>query len=321
LPHFGAASLEVANDVLNLPLPLQLRAYREIARHSLADAFLITQRNAAIKWIEKSQHGEVKARFLDLASSSFLATQAVSHISPSNRAQPSTVVMTQSSNGYVVNGKAAWVTGFKRAEYYTVGVELGEGMQSVVLIPKSRHGVSTGAHASLEVLKESETGWVMFQDVLIQPDEILLRPERQIITHQNGRLVRPYPALHTSSLVLGHAMACIHTAKTHSTSSSILESSAKLENKVEEIYRSVDSLAYLSSEDISSKPYEEVRASANAVSFQSAALLGMAARGHGLLSGSPAAKLVAESRFFLVWGNSQRTDELTLRKILGEASF
>jgi hypothetical protein len=188
----------------------------------------------------------------------------------------------------------------------------------VVLIPKARQGVFTGEHSSLEVLKESETGWVSFQDVRVQADDILLRPERHIVTHQNGRLVRPYPALHTSALVLGHAIACLNAARAHGTCSSMTGISADLEDEVEEISQSIDALASRSSGEVSSEPYEEVRASANAVSYQAAALLGMAARGHGLLASSPSGKLVAESRFFLVWGNSQRTEELTLRKILAK---
>jgi hypothetical protein len=317
----GASSLNVINHILDLPLASQLRAYREMATHSLADAFLITQRNAAMKWIERSENVELKARFKELASSAFVATQAVSHISPSNRGQPSSVVMTPCADGFVVNGKASWVTGVKRSDYYTVGVELQDGLQSVALIPKSRHGVSTGEHPALDVLKESETGWVRLQDVFVCPEEILLQPDRNIVTHQNGRLMKPYPAPHTSSLALGHAIACLNAVKTQTSCSNMLRCLAKLERKVDEISQTIETLAPLSSGEVSSEPYEEVRASANAVSFQAGALLGMAARGHGLLTGAPSGKLVAESRFFLVWANSQRTEELTLQKIMADGGL
>ena len=317
----GATDLELVNQILDLPLPSQLRTYRDMATLSLAEAFLNTQRNAAIKWIERSQNVELKARFRELATSSFLATQAVSHISPSNRAQPNSVVMTHSAQGFVVTGKAQWVTGFKRADYFTVGVELGEGLQSVVLIPKARQGVSIGEHSSLDVLKESETGWVSLQNVLVHADEILLEPECHIVTHENGSLARPYPALHTSALALGHAIACLNAVEAHRESILIQDWSERLAVKIEETWDTVERLASKAFGEVRTEPYEEVRASANAISFQSAALLGMAARGHGLLMTSPSGKLVAESRFFLVWGNSQRAEELTLRKILTNSTI
>jgi hypothetical protein len=292
-----------------------------MATLSLADALLTTQRNAAIKWIERAQNFELKMRFRELANSSFLATQAVSHISPSNRDQPSSVIMTRSAEGFVVNGKAQWVTGFKRADYFTVGVEFVNGLQSVVLIPKVRQGVSTGEHSSLDVLKESETGWVSLQNVPVHADEILLEPEYHIVTHEEGSLARPYPALHTSALALGHAIACLNAVEAHRGSTLIQENSEKLTVKVGEIWEAIERLACKASGEVRTEPHEEVRASANAISFQSAALLGMAARGHGLLTTSPSGQLIAESRFFLVWGNSQRAEELSLRKILTNSTI
>ncbi len=316
LDGVDVSSVEAANYILALPLGAQLRAYRELATHSVAEGLLISQRNAALKWIERSQDVELKMRFRRLASESFLTTQAASHISPSNRGKPSPVVMTESTDGYVVNGKAPWVTGVLRAQYYAVGVELDGGLQSVVILPKTRRGVSIGEHTSLEILKDSETGWISMQNVAIHPKEVLVPPERYVVTHNNGRLEKPYPALHTSSLALGHAIACLNLVKVYADCTTMLELGKELERRVEDISLSIDDLAALSSTQISLEPYEDVRASANLVSFRAATLLAMAARGHGLLSDSPAAKLLGESRFFLAWANSERTEQLTLRGML-----
>jgi alkylation response protein AidB-like acyl-CoA dehydrogenase len=173
----------------------QLEGSEQLASACLTTAFILSQREAAVRWLVQASD-LIRQRFLPpLARGKAFATVGLSQLTTSGQHRPPSLRVHASPIAYRLEGDVPWVTGADHADLIVTGGVLDDGRQVLLLLPRSLPGVSVEPPLALAALAGSRTARLRCDGVEV-PGELLLAGPGE-------RLVRSGGGLDTSCLALG----------------------------------------------------------------------------------------------------------------------
>ena len=179
--------------------------YTALAYADLPQAFVLTQRNAAIRRIQTSSNPNASRLLDDHDSGEKWVTVGISHLTTSRQhlGLPS-VIARRVSRGWVLSGKVPWVTAAPWSEAIVIGASDSDSpnQQLLCYVPALTEGVQRGTGMELLALSESGTDEVILENAFIDNSLILHGPVENVMTaSQSGGA----GGLQTSALALGLA--------------------------------------------------------------------------------------------------------------------
>ena len=279
----------------------QTVGYLRLAEADLTTTFVITQYMGAIRRIAASENTQVAQRWLQpLVSGERFATVGISHLTTSRQhLSDPTLAATQSSQGFVLNGMAPWVTGAPHADLFVTGATLEDGRQILIAVPSDAAGLKAGPGVELVALSSSCTDRVSFDQVHVSESMLLGGPIENVL--QSGVGART-GGLQTSTLAVGLSRAAVgFLGDEASRRDDLREATAELRREVE----ALDATLLEASEGGSGCDASEIRASANRLVLRTTQAAMTAAKGAGFVAGHPVGRWCREALFFLVWSCPQ----------------
>jgi len=278
--------------------------YEKLAAACLASTFVLTQRNAAIQRIVRSENEELKKDLLPkLAKDALFATVGISHLTTSRQhlATPA-VTADKLDAGFILNGEVPWVTGADKADVIVCGGTLEDNTQVLVALETNNEGLDVAPAVPLMALNSSRTSTVRLNNVFVSMEFLLHGPVENVMK-QTGGGAGSYT---TSALAVGHAANAIR----------LLREEADRRPELNEIlqpfadeHASILSDLKLASADASDAlaqlTAEAMRQRANSLALRVSQACLAASKGAGFVASHPASRLVAEAMFFLVWSCPQ----------------
>ena len=271
-----------------------LQGMEEIASCCLTSAFILSQREAAIRQILKGPE-EVKQRYLPrLAAGEIYSTVGLSqlttsrqHLGPSLRATP------LGSGGYQLNGEIPWVTGADQASAVVVGATRDDASQILVVIPADRLQGMIDPPLALASLVGSRTSLIRCEKIVIDADSIILGPTESVLGKVGGG------GLETSSLAVGLAAAATDFLQRESAFRPELRTVAeKFEAATCSQRQRLRELAQTTS---TPEQTLALRSDCTRLALRSTQACLMIAKGNGFVVPHPAQRWSHQAMFFLVW--------------------
>ena len=295
--------------------------YEQLAASCLASTFVLTQRNAAIQRIVRSENEQLKSDILpELVTDSLFATVGISHLTTSRQHwKKPTVEVERVDAGYIFNGDVPWVSGADKADIIVCGGTLLDGKQVLVALETNTEGVHIEPPVELLSLNSSRTGAVRLDNVFVSLEFLLHGPVEQVMK-QGGGGAGSYT---TSALAIGHAGNAIRLlreeAERRSELTEILEPFAQEHAAVSSDLQRAVTLAgaQTTPEQLTA---EAMRQRSNSLALRSSQACLAASKGAGFVAGHPASRLVTEAMFFLVWSCPQPVVFENLRELAGIAA-
>jgi alkylation response protein AidB-like acyl-CoA dehydrogenase len=291
--------------------PSAVASYVAMAYGCLTVAFIMTQRNAAIRRIRSSGNERIQADVLAaIESGETFATVGISHLTTSRKhlATPP-VRATRVAGGWRLDGVVPWVTGAAHATYLVLGaVEVdasaGGTQELLFLVPTARPGLTAGKGMDLLALTASCTDVVTLEQVEVWEREVLHGPCPNVIAASQAGGAG---GLQTSALALGLAGAAIDFLHAEAAMRGSLQGFAtKLTSDWESVYGDLVKAAVGTSVR-GGMPVDglHLRKRANDLALQSTQSAMTVAKGAGFVSSHPVARWCREAMFFLVWSCPQ----------------
>lgn len=306
-----------------------LQFYVWLASGCLTTAFIMTQRNAALRRIETSQNEFARFHLLPtLRNGDSFATVGFSHLTTSRRHlnQPPLRAIRDGQD-WILDGFSPWVTGGKFADWLVVGAvelesngglgEVGKQRELLFCVAKDSPGIIIDESNELMALNASATGQVRFENVKAREIELLHGPVEKVMeVSSKGTDTGILPGrssgaggLQTSALAIGHAAQAIEYLFQESHSREDLRLVARsLETQWKSAY--ADLLAMDNGELVQDSAALRKRANDLALNSSQAALV--AAKGMGFTSDHRVGRWCREAMFFLVWSCPQSVSQAHL---------
>ncbi|MFO0809396.1 MAG: acyl-CoA dehydrogenase family protein [Gemmataceae bacterium] len=283
-----------------------LAGYERIASACLTTAFILSQRDAAVRRIREFGHDEMQRELLrPLACGGRFATVGISQLTTSRQHTSPALRASTNSDGYVLNGEMPWVTGGDLADHLVAGAVLEDGLQVLLVVPTLSPGLCIDQPLSLAALSGSRTTAVRCTDVAVSKRWLLAGPVEKVMTGRGGT-----GGLETSCLALGVASAAIdwllHEAARRSEWTSLAHRFAAAQLAARsELYRLVVG---------GGTPEESLtlRARANALALRSTQAALTASKGAGFVRPHPTQRWARQAMFFLVWSCPRPAVEATM---------
>lgn len=289
------------SNVSNVDLTV---GYEKLSAACLASTFVLTQRNAAIQRIVRSENVELKKDLLPkLATDSLFATVGISHLTTSRQhlGMPA-VTAEQVDAGIILNGEVPWVTGADKADIIVCGGTLEDKTQVLVALETSIEGVDVAPAVPLMALNSSRTSTVRLNNVFVSPQNLLHGPVENVMKQTGGGA----GSFTTSALAVGHAANAIGLLRQEADRR--LELAEILRPFVDEHTSISSDLSQAATENSDPPPHltaESMRQRSNSLAIRASQACLAASKGAGFVASHPASRLVAEAMFFLVWSCPQ----------------
>ena len=279
--------------------------YEQLAAACLASTFVLTQRNAAIQRIVRSENEELKKNLLpELVTDSLFTTVGISHLTTSRQhlSEPS-VTAERLDAGYILNGVVPWVTGADKADIIVCGGTLHDHTQVLVALETNNAGVHIEPSVPLMALNSSHTATVRLDQVFVSLQYLLHGPVENVMKQTGGGA----GSFTTSALAVGHAANAIR----------LLREEAERRSELNEILQpflnehssvSADLAIAANQNSDATAPGlspESLRQRSNSLALRASQACLAASKGAGFVASHPASRLVAEAMFFLVWSCPQ----------------
>ncbi len=283
----------------------QLEGSEQLASACLTTAFILSQREAAIRWLLAA--GEpLRRRYLPaLARGEAFATVGLSQLTTSRQHRPPSLRARVIGADYQLDGDVPWVSGADQADVIVTGAVLDDGRQVLLLLPRTLPGVTVEPPLPLAALAGSRTAQVRCTGVLVPGELLLAGPGEQLVRSGGG--------LDTSCLALGLARAAIDFLRRQAEQRPHLQpGAARLTRALSRARDRLHALAWeTTSEDTLALRVECTRLVLKA----SQAALAVA-KGTGFVVPHPTQRWARQAQFFLVWSCPQPVagsllDELT----------
>lgn len=313
-----------------------LAGYCEIARHCLTTAFILSQREAATRYLLRGGNEALIERFArELVTGRLHVTLGISQLTTSRQHGAPAMSAIREGNGYSLTGTMPWVTAADRTDAILVGATLSDSRQILALVDCKSPGLKIGPPLELLAVRGSRTAEVRCDDVKVSDSQIAAGPVVNVMATLKGGT----GGLETSALALGLVAGCrdwlneemAKTKRTYIaewigcidgeqrrliTRMSVLSSNAEASGKsaaksdlpvsptVIESQGNIDAAAMLRSE-------------ANHLALRAADTILAVAKGAGFVAPHPAERFVRQARFFLVWSCPKPALESTVSRIWG----
>ncbi len=291
-----------------------LEGLRLLSSACLVTTFILTQRNAACQRIVSSPNETARNHLLPrLCSGELFATVGISHLTTSRQhVKTPPVQVTESGDGFVLNGTVPWATSATQAQVFVTGGQLPDGTQILAAIPTDRAGLEVQPPVQLMALNASQTGAVALKDVRISSEELLHGPVPAVMKQGAGGGAG---SLGTSALAIGATCGTLlHFADEAKRRPDLDEFLRPLQDECDRLTSELR-LASLGEHPDGDSAAEGVRRRANSLVLRSAQTWLAATKGAGYVAGHPAEQAVRESMFFLVWSCPQPVLTANLREL------
>jgi butyryl-CoA dehydrogenase len=274
----------------------QLIGCETLAAHCLTTAFILSQREAAVRLLLKGPES-LQERFLPRSAAGCdLLTVGLSQLTTSRQhGGPSLVAVPETGGCFRIDGVIPWVTAADRAIAIVAGATLADGTQILFTLSPDRDGVTVEPPMALAALAGSQTAQIRCERVLIEAEDLLAGPKPQVLGAGGGG------GLDTSCLAIGLARAALD----------LLRPDANIRPEVREALSALEPVSTRLRESLhaaaaAALPAEpgrtlELRTDATLFALHATQTALLLAKGAGFISPHPAQRLARQALFFLVW--------------------
>jgi butyryl-CoA dehydrogenase len=292
-----------------------LHGYEALASACLTTAFILSQREAAVRRIAGLGRPEQQKRLLPkLATGEILMTVGLSQLTTSRQhGAPSLTAMPLDGGRYRLDGVIPWVTAADQADEIVIGATLPDGQQILALLPGRVAGVAIDPPAPLMALVGSRTTQIHLSSVTIEPEQILVGPAAQVAAVGKGGV----GGLETSCLALGLASAAIRFLEHEALMRpDLADGAARFVAAAQEARQRLHRFA--ETETVSSEVMT-LRVDCTLLALRATQTALTVAKGAGFVAPHPVQRWVRQALFFLVWSCPRPAAEGILSRLLPEA--
>ena len=297
--------------------PGLLARYAAVAEGSLTAAFILTQRDAAVRRLAAAgDRGRAADWLAAVASEGVFPTVGISQLTTSRRHGAHALLAAPEGDGYRLDGAMPWVTAAPRADLFVAGAALPDGRQLLVALPKGREGLAVAPPMSLAALQASCTGEVACRAVRVEPEDVLAGPAEDVLAAPGASGTG---GLETSALALGQARAALVALRGLAESRpDLAEVADALDAEWARLWADLSAAA----EGLPDAPGPgATRAGANAHVLRATQAYLTARKGSGFLRDDSAQRWARQALFFLVWSCPAPVAQASLRELAGICSF
>lgn len=271
----------------------QLAVSELISSACLTTAFILSQREAAIRHVLRGPE-HLKQEYLpELAQGKTFITIGLSQLTTSRQHQgPALRVEQLTKSEFKLHGEIPWVTGAPQAKAVVVGATLDNGEQALFLLPTNVSGVTVDPILSLSSLVGSQTSSVRCENVLLSEQYLLAGPKERVLGGGGGG------GLETSCLALGLTKAATNFLREESKNR--IELVAIADRLELELKQSRAQMLLLAA-DPQMEAVLELRAQCTLLALRSSQAALLFAKGKGFVQPHPAQRWSRQALFFLVW--------------------
>jgi alkylation response protein AidB-like acyl-CoA dehydrogenase len=294
-----------------------LLGYERLAAACLTTAFILSQRDAAVRRIRDSGREDLCQELLrPLACGGRFATVGLSQLTTSRQHGGPALRIEETAGGFVLDGAMPWVTGADHADHLITGGVMPDGRQLLLALPADAPGVTVRPPMDLSALAGSRTAEVQCERVTVDRHWLLAGPVDNVFKSGSRGGTG---GLETSCLALGLAGAAID--RLHEEAS-IRPDLAELADKLGAEQLRLREEMHRLAEGGPSAPTAalDLRARANALVLRATQAAVTACKGAGFVHPHPAQRWARQALFFLVWSCPRPAAEATLEYLIGECS-
>ena len=284
---------------------------RRLAGACLTTAFVLSQREAAVRRLLASHRTDLRREYLPRAASGeWFLTVGLSQLTTSRQHRAPSLVAETDGDGYRIEGEIPWVTGASVAQAIVVGATLPDDSQILFLLPKGHAGVRIDPPMELSSLKGSLTSSVRCEGVRIDAKLLLGGPTVRILGVSGGG------GLETSCLALGLASAAIDWLAEQGRERTEAAAAAAKLGAVRE--RLTNDLHRLSREPSPVDAVLKFRADCSLLAIRTTQVALIVAKGNGFVAPHPAQRWARQALFFLVWSCPRSVSDGLLGELLSD---
>ncbi len=292
-----------------------LRGYEALASACLTTAFILSQREAAVRRIVGLARPEQQQRLLPkLATGEIMMTVGLSQLTTSRQhGAPSLTATPLDGERYQLDGVIPWVTAADQADEIVIGATLPDNQQILALLPGRGAGVVIDPPASLMALAGSRTAQILCADVILEPEQIVTGPAKQVAAVGKGGV----GGLETSCLALGLASAAIRYLENEAAARpDLAEGAVRFVAAAQEARQRLHDFAET---ETPSAEVMALRVDCTLLALHATQTALTAAKGAGFVAPHPVQRWVRQALFFLVWSCPRPAAEGILSRLLPEA--
>lgn len=287
-PAESWAALAGAGLLAPEPPAARTALQEEVARHCLTTAFVLSQREAAVRQLDRAPTG-LAARLRHAR----YVTVGLSQLTTSRQHGSPALVATPDGDGYRLSGSAPWVTGADRADAVVLGAALEGGEQLICVVPAGAPGFAPEPPMSLAALVGSRTAAIRLDAVHVPRDMVVAGPTNQVLGPVGGG------GLDTSALALGHAhAACELLAREAGPRPDLADVAARFLAATD---AARERLLRYAADPADAETTLALRVAATNLALGASQAALTASKGAGFLAPHPAERLARQALFFLVW--------------------
>ena len=292
-----------------------LRTYTVIAKHSVALALILTQRDSACDLIARGENPSLKDVLLPAyATGERFTTVGIAQLTTSKGARGPKVRARRDGDALVLSGTVPWATGAAHSDEIVVGGVMDDGAQLLASVPRDAAGITVQPPMQLLALTETVTSSIVLEDVRVTPDRLFRGPCEQALDRR-----APVKGLTVSAVGVGLA-AAIYDAiaeQMDRQAPEIAEAISPLHDEYNATRDAFFAAAVQIKDAAAPAEAPEIRVRVNALLTRLAITLLNISKGGGFVSGRPAERLLREAMFFHVWSLPAAVQAGTLRRLLG----
>jgi alkylation response protein AidB-like acyl-CoA dehydrogenase len=273
-----------------------LAGYEQLAGACLTTAFILTQREAAVRRLVASPNTALAARILPaLAIGATFATVGLSQLTTSRQHQSPALRATQDAGAFHLDGLIPWVTGADRADLIVIGATLPDDRQVLLGLSPRQPGVTVEPPLELMALAGSRTCQLRLSGVTVSTDMLIAGPAEKIMAGKPGGV----GGVETSCAALGLAGAAVDYLAQEASQRSDLTAVAERFQRARAAARA--HLHALATTTPTQEAVIALRVKCTRLALQATQVALTAAKGTGFVRPHPAQRWARQALFFLVW--------------------
>jgi alkylation response protein AidB-like acyl-CoA dehydrogenase len=290
-----------------------LVGYEKLAGACLTTAFILSQREAAVRRLVASENSDLARRWLPpLARGEAFGTVGLSQLTTSRQHGAPALRATREGSHFRLDGVIPWVTGADRAEVVIVGATLEDERQVLFAVACPQQGMKVELPLPLMALAGSRTAQIRCQGLKIGPEALLAGPCARILSGKPGGV----GGLETSCLALGHAGAAIdYLAREAVARPDLVPVAERFEHHRQTTRARLHGLA---SGTPSPEAMAAIRVDCTRLALQATQVALTVAKGAGFVTPHAAQRWARQALFFLVWSCPRPAAEGLIQQLLPE---
>ena len=271
----------------------QLTGSEAIAKSCLTTAFILSQREAAIRRILTGPIAMREQLLPEAADGNLFVTVGLSQLTTSRVHLGPALRATPTAKGYSLTGDIPWVSGADRAGIIVAGATLPDERQILVALRSKRPGVSIGLPMPLAALVGSRTAAVRCDDVLVNSEEVIAGPIEHVLGKTGGG------GLETSCIALGLAGAAIEAIRDESKQrTELTDVATRFQANLDTVR---DRLHSLAEGPANPDAVLELRVDGTRLALNATQACLLTTKGTGFVTPHPAQRWARQALFFLIW--------------------